>query len=207
VLTDRIFTAAEVTVLTFVGTVTAAIVLFSGSLLVWWLTVRRTAQAAGEDQRQRAYADLLVASIGVTMRTYTLLSTLGARSGIREAVAVAVGYRKPIDALELHDWAYRDYSTLMDAWSRTWAYGTPDGVVLSNQLLEACRQVMDVLDLGDAKGGWQKLRRSLLGVEVDGLMQQWNERITLVAVARRDLADHARAETGKAPAELFSTLR
>lgn len=42
-----------------IGSVSSALVLFWGSLLVWWLSTRRAAKAAEQDREQKAYADLL----------------------------------------------------------------------------------------------------------------------------------------------------
>lgn len=190
--------------LVLIGSLSSAVVLLSGSLLVWWLTARRAAKAAEQDRQQKAYADLLVASVGISLRVHTMLTMLKTRSGLAEGIAVTFGQRKQLDALELHDWLNTDFGALMDAWSRAWAYGSADGVNLSNKLLDSCRRVMEMLSLADAIGAWQKTRQAVIGVETDRLAGQWNERIIAVAVARRDLAEYMRAQTGRPAAKLFS---
>ncbi len=103
---------------------------FLGSLTLWWANARRAAKGAEQDRRQKAYADLLVASLGVSLRAHVLITVLKTRSGLGEGVAVALGQRKQLEAMGLHDWMNQDFGPLMDAWSRAWAYGTPAGVGL-----------------------------------------------------------------------------
>jgi hypothetical protein len=178
---------------------------FIGPLLVWWLNVRRTAKAGEREREQKAYSDLLVASLGVSLRASTLLTVLKNRSGLQEGVMVTLRQRQQIDALQLHDWIGTDSDPLLDAWSRAWTYGSVDGVALANRLVDSCFEVTGLLDQLKANGLRDKGRQFLFGLDTDRLAPERTERIKVLAVARRDLADYMRAETGRAPADLFSS--
>ncbi len=174
------------------------------SWLLSWQAARRAAIAAERELRQKAYADLLVASVAVLLRIHTLLTTLKARSGLTDRIAVTFRTRQAMDQMTLHDWMNADYAALMNAWSRAWAYGTAEGIVLANTLLESCGTVMELLTIPAAGGGKEQLRRTVVGIDTDRLVEDWNKRIVAVAQARRHLAEHMRAETGREPATLFS---
>ncbi len=187
-----------------IGSSAGAFIAFFGSLTLLRVSARRAAKGAEQDRRQKAYSDLLVASLGVTLRVQTLTTVLKTRSGLGEGIAVALGQRKQLDAMELHDWMNQDFGALMDAWSRASAYGTQAGVAMANRLVDACGQGIKLITLADAQGAWQKVRQVIVGVDIDRLTAQWDEQIKLVAVARRDLAQHIRSETGRQAAELFT---
>lgn len=186
-----------------IGSISVAFLGFFGSLTLWLASARRAAKGAEQDRRQRAYSDLLVASLGVTLRAQVMITVLKTRSGLGEEVAVMLGQRKQLDAMGLHDWMNQDFGALTDAWSRAWAYGTAAGVALANSLVDACGHVIEVVTLADAEGRWNKVRQIVVGVDVGRLTAHWDERMQLVAVARRDLAQHMRSETGREAAELF----
>lgn len=188
-----------------IGSLGGALVGVIGSLTLWFASARRAGKGAEQDRRQRAYSDLLVASLGVTLRAQVMITVLKTRSGLGEGVAVMLGQRKQLDAMELHDWVNQDFGALTDAWSRAWSYGTAAGVALANSLVDACGQVVEVVTLADAQGRWDKARQAMVGVDIGRLTTQWDERMKLVAVARRDLAQHLRSETGREAAELFGT--
>jgi hypothetical protein len=190
-------------------TVTLALVscalLFVGPLVVWGLSVRHTARASASEREQKAYSDLLTASLGISSRATTMLSTLQNRSGLQEGVMVTFRQRAPIDPLHLHDWIGTDLRPLYDAWSRAWTYGSAEGVALANRLFDSCGEVMGVINQTKATGLKDKSRHVLFGIDTDRLAPQLDERIKALATARRDLADYMRRETGRAPADLFSS--
>lgn len=177
---------------------------FIGSFLLYWLGGRRAAKSAEKDLRQRAYADLLVSSLGVALRVRTMITAIKTRSGLSEGVAGLINSRKQLDALDLHDWVRQDFGPLLDAWSRAWAYGTPEGVQLANKLLDSCSEALDAIAEADAASGWQKVRELVAGADVARLLVEWGTAMDKIAVARRDLANHVRSESGRDAAELFA---
>lgn len=188
-----------------VASVASAVLLFWPPLLVWLLSARRTAKAEAQSREHQAYADLLVASVGMASRAHTLLTTLKLRSGLAEGLAVTLGVRPPVDPLALHDWIDRDHARLMDAWSRVWVYGSAKGVRLGNRLVDGCGALMELP--GSATGASTprgKARQLALGINIDEAAAEWQRRLRTLAVARRDLTDYVRAETGRPAAALFS---
>jgi hypothetical protein len=182
----------------------AALIGAGGAVSAVWLQSRQQARASEADARERAYVDMLVVSIALSRRIRTLLTILKVRSGIGEGVAVTFGQREAMDAMALHEWIEVDFRPLMDAWTRVWACGSADGVRLSNALLDACRDVMSVLDLAAPPSLLGKLRQTLVGVQTEELLVRFQGKLTVLAKARKDLAELVRAETGRPTAELFS---
>jgi hypothetical protein len=195
---------AELQMWVIVAAVSAALLTGLISYPLYLLAARRTAAGTERELRQKAYADLLIASLALPLRVHTLLTTLKSRSGLAEGIAVTFGTRQAMDPMALLDWINADYAALMNAWSRAWAYGTPEGIALSNVLLESCGRVMELLSIPAAKGIMEQGRRTVAGIETGPLVEEWNRRIAAIAHARRDLAAHMRAETGREPAVLFS---
>lgn len=188
-----------------IGSILGAAALIAAPLLAWWVSARRAATAAEHDRQHQAYVDLLVASFGVAQRASALLTAAQLRSGLGEGLAVAFRLRKPVDPLELHDWINAGLEPLVEAWSRTWVYGSPQGVMLSNRLLESCQEVMELLNLAGGTGVRQKTRQAVTGINVKDLAAERTKRMRAVAVARRDLAEYMRAEAGRPTAALFSS--
>jgi hypothetical protein len=113
--------------------------------------------------------------------------------------------RGPIDPLALHDWIDRDFGKVMDAWSRVWVHGSAEGVLLGNRLVASCGELMELLSAARATTTiQQKAWHLVIGVRVDQVAQEWQQRMQAISVARRDLAEYIRAETGRPPAALFS---
>ena len=188
----------------WIAPLVAAAAVVAAPTLAWWLNARRTAKAAEQDRQRQAYVDLLVASFGVAQRAATLLTATQLRSGLGEALDVAFRLRKPVDPLELHDWINVDLSSLADAWSRTWVYGSPQGVARANRLMDACADVIGVLHLVGATGWRQKTRQFVVGIDTKGIAAERAKRLKVLAEARRDLAEFMRTESGSPTAELFS---
>jgi hypothetical protein len=189
-----------------VASVASAVLLFWPPILVWLLSARRTSKAEAQAREHQAYADLLVASVGMASRAHTLLTALKLRSGLAEGLAVTLGLRPPVDPLALHDWIDHDYARLMDAWSRVWVYGSAEGVRLGNRLVDGCGALMELS--GSATGTSTirgKARHLVLGISLDELTAEWQRRMRSLAVARRDFTDYVRTETGRPAAALFST--
>jgi hypothetical protein len=188
-----------------VASVASAVLLFWPPLLVWLLNARRTAKAEAEAREQQAYADLLVASVGMASRARTLLTGLKLRSGLAEGLAVTLGMRPRVDPLALHDWIDRDYARLMDAWSRVWVFGSAEGVRLGNRLVDACGALMEIFGSATATSTIRgKARQLVVGISLDELTDEWQRQLRSLAVARRDLTDYVRTENGRPAAVLFS---
>jgi hypothetical protein len=188
-----------------VASVASAVLLFWPPLLVWLLSARRTAKAETQAREHQAYADLLVASVGIASRAHTLMTALKLRSGLAEGLAVTLRLRPPVDPLALHDWIDRDYARLMDAWSRVWVYGSAEGVRLGNRLVDDCGALIELS--GSATGTSTirgKARQLVLRISLDELTPEWQRRMRSLAVARRDLTDYVRTETGRPAAALVS---
>lgn len=188
-----------------VASVASAALLFWPPLLVWLLSTRRAAKAEAQAREHQAYADLLVASIGVALRADGLLTALKLRSGLAEGLAVTLGLRPPVDPLALHDWIDRDYASLMDAWSRVWVYGSAEGVRLGNLLVDGCGALMELSGSATSTSTIRgKARQLVLGISQDELTADWQRRMRSLAIARRDLTNYVRTETGRPAAALFS---
>lgn len=171
-----------------------------------WVQERRRQAAEAANARERAYLDLLTASLSTANRVRTLITTLKVRTGLTEGLSVVARLRKPIDTFELHDWLDIDFRPLMDAWSRVWVSGTPRGVALGNKVLDASMQIISVLDM-PASGetnlrAW--LSRTFRAVSTEQLIAEFETHLASLALARRDMANLVRSETGRSPAELFS---
>lgn len=171
-----------------------------------WVQERRRQAADAANARERAYLDLLTASLSTANRVRTLITTLKVRTGLTEGLSVVAGLRKPVDTFELHDWLDIDFRPLMDAWSRVWVSGTPRGVELGNKVIDASMQVISVLDMPapadtNLRG---RVSRTLKRVSTDHLIAEFETQLASLAVARRDMAHLVRSETGRPPAELFS---
>lgn len=194
---------ADLVLTLFVG-LGAALIGAVGALGAVWFQSRQQGHANDADARERAYLDLLVASIALARRVRTLLTTVKVRSGIGEGIAVTFGQREAMDAMILHEWIEVDFRPLMDAWTRVWACGSADGVRASNTLLDACRDVMSVLDLAAPPSLLGKLRQTFAGVNTDELLVTFQDKLAALAVARKNLAELVRAETSRPTAELFT---
>ncbi len=165
----------------------------------------RGGRSRGVRARERAYVDLLMWSQTFAFRVSTLITTVENRSGVAEGIAVTLRQRAPMDPMTLQDWMDVDLRPLMDAWSRAWACASPRGVELSNAVLDACVQLAAVLSAGPKLTGSAKLRVALLGAKVDEQRALYNERMPVLAAARKDLTELIRAETGRPPAQLSHT--
>ena len=193
---------------TAIASLVGALIGAAAALIGAWLQTERQAKAAEAAAHQRAYGDLLVASVGLAWRVNSLLHTLQSRSGPGEGLSVVLGIRPPADAQQLHDWIAADYRPLLDAWSRTWVAGTPEMVDKANALLDACANITAIFDTAAPATLAGRVRRNLTGIttqETDQLEALWHERMKALAVARKELAELVRRETGRAPANLFSS--
>src|SRR4051794_5448961 len=128
-----------------IASVASAIVLFWPPLLVWMLSTRRTARNESQAREHKAYADLVVASVGISRRAHTLLTAIKVRSGLGEGLAVAMGLRQAVDPFVIHDWIDRDFVPLVDAWSRVWVYGSAEGVRLGNHVINRSSELMELV--------------------------------------------------------------
>ena len=182
------------------GAVIGAVAALAGT---WW-QARAARRHAESDARERAYVDLLVAAEKVAFRIDALVATIKARTGLGESVALLMRLRKPIEPMDLHDWLAADVGPLMDAWSRTWVNGSPEGVRRSNAVLEACNEVMAVLAEMAPATTRAKLRKVVVGADIAAMRPLLAERVRHLSVARKELAEHVRAETGRPAAQLFS---
>lgn len=168
-----------------------------------WLQDRRTSRAAAVDARERAYVDLLIASVAVARRLHALITTAKARSGLQEGFAVVLGQRQPLEPMALHDWVEADFRPLLDAWSRVWATGTPRGVHAANKLVACCTDLVAILNPESLETPKDKLRQTVLGIDTREMLIRFEEAVKPLAEARRDLAEIVRNESGRPPTELF----
>lgn len=181
----------------------AAFVGALGALGAVWLQNWNQSRSSETDARESAYIDLLASSLALARRARSLIATLHVRSGVGEGLAVTFGQRQPMDPMILHEWIEKDLATVMEAWTRAWATASPAGVAASNRVMTCCGDVLGVLDLSAPATMLGRLRETLAGVDTETLQTRYRDKLTTLAHARRDLALLVRAETGRAPAELF----
>ncbi|WP_375502863.1 hypothetical protein, partial [uncultured Jatrophihabitans sp.] len=182
----------------------AALVGALGALGAVWLQNWNQSRSSEADARECAYIDLLVSSLAMARRARSLIATLQVRTGISEGLAVTFGQRQQMDPMTLHEWLEEDVAAVMEAWTRAWATATPAGVAAaSNRVMTCCGDVFGVLDLSAPATMLGRLRETLAGVDTEILQSRYQEKLATLAHARRDLALLVRAETGRAPAELF----
>lgn len=69
-------------------------------------------------EKGAAYHQLTSRSLTFAARAQALRDVMQLRSGLKEGLDVAVGRRRPVDLLELHDWISKDFAPVNDAWSK-----------------------------------------------------------------------------------------
>lgn len=116
------------------------------------------------------------------------------RSGLKEGIDVTLKFRKPADALEIHDWLASDVAPLNAAWSVIWARGDQETIRLANQLLHACGELVGgATTRSPATTLASRLTRFIAGEkQTPELEQDLASAVKNVANAREQLAQHAR---------------
>lgn len=120
-----------------------------------------TARRERRDDKLKAYEALLARSMAVVQTALALRLTMQLRSGLQDGVEVALHQRQPLDPFDLADRLAGVYQPLFEAHATVLASGSPDAILLSNELLDRC---LDLLGLstegGQARG---KVARYVFG--------------------------------------------
>jgi hypothetical protein len=174
-------------------------------LVAWGLGERQAAQSRRERQQQerrKAYSELLGHSTQVLQLAAALHQTMAARSGLVEGIDVALHHRKPMDPWELWLSMQGAVAPLNLAWSDVWTVGSSDGIRLANALIDRCADVISTAtSRGEGRGG---LAQRVAGEKwTQEQLDAWDADQKALARARRDLALHARHELGFEVAEVF----
>ncbi|MEU8264119.1 hypothetical protein AB0C02_26280 [Micromonospora sp. NPDC048999] len=142
---------------------------------------------------QRSYVVLLALSLRLAQKAEVLRRQKYFRSGLREASNLLWGFQKPLDLMELHDWLAADMAAMEEAWAEIWVSGNPEGIRLSNEVLDGVSNVMEAAMQTNGKRDMQ---------DEDELMHVLRQ----LAEARRLLALHVRSVTKASPrtVELFA---
>ncbi len=169
-----------------------------------WRHSFRAEKSAQSERRVRAYYMLLARSGVIVFTAGGLHTMMEARSGLREGLNVTLGIQKPLDMLELTDLLRTDLQPLYEAWSEVWAIGSKEAIAEANDLVARCGSVMGAATRrGETRPA---LLRFLTGEKwTQEQLNQWNEELKGLAVARKRLAAIARQEAGVEIADLFAS--
>jgi len=168
----------------------------------WWRS-SRAAKAALAERRARVYATLLAQAGIVTLLAHGLHIAMETRSGLREGLNVTLGIQKSFDPLDLSERLRATFQPLYEAWSEVWVIGSKEAIAAANDLIEQCGAVMGVATQhGNAR---PSILRNILGEKwTPAQLEQWEQELHTLALARKRLGEIARQETGMPIAELFT---
>jgi hypothetical protein len=149
----------------------------------WWQERRRD-RAATIQERAAAYHELTSRSLSFIARVNSLRNAMQSRSGLKEGVDITLRYRRPVDALEIHDWLTKDFEPINNAWSRIQLLGTAAAIDAATQLLNACGDVVGAAtSLGRARG---KIASTVIGLAWTEDQQEELQAANKRAVAERE---------------------
>jgi hypothetical protein len=145
-------------------------------------------------ERAAAYHELTSRSLSFAARANALRNAMQSRSGLKEGVDVTFRFRRPADALELHDWLAKDFEPINNAWSRIQLLGTAAAIDAATQLLDTCADVLGIATSpGRAHG---KITSTVIGLAWTESQQEElkaankrvvEEREAFIKVARKEL--------------------
>jgi hypothetical protein len=174
----------------------AALLTSLGSLGVVGYQERRRGKASDMDALHAAVLELLTRSTAVSLRAEALRDTIRSRSGLSEGLDVTLHYRKPFDAMELHDWQAQDLVPLNAALNEVWTRWDEEGIRLADDLVAKCAGLLRASTARAPAGTTRQwLRRVILGDRLPPEMFAAQERaLDDMLAARRNLAEYARAK-------------
>jgi len=115
----------------------------------------RQAKAAATATRRSAYARLLNSSSDLILSSDALRVAAEFRSGFGEGLDVATRLRKPVEPLEIADRLHARLSAVLDAVHDVWLSGSPEAIVLANQL-SAEAAVLIGVPIGEPPSRWRR---------------------------------------------------
>jgi hypothetical protein len=153
-----------------------------------WLQTRREAKTVRWQSRRSAYSRLLAATAMVVHDADTLHLMMQSRSGIGEGVDVVLHYRKPIEAVDLHELVHPTMTALHEALADVWTVGTPQAVRFANVAADGSAEVMRAAtESGQARS---ELGTRLRGVKwTDEQLASWRAAQHALASARAKFAN------------------
>jgi hypothetical protein len=187
----------------------AAVLTSLGSLGVVGYQQRRRDKASGQDALHRAVLELLTRSLTVPLRARAMRDALAFRSGLMDGVAIVLlRVRKPLDALEIHDWQAPDIVALMTALDGVWTRGDQEAIRLADDLVLKCAVLLsESTTIVPARTRLQRARKALIGERWTPESEDAVKRAeTDIATARRRLATYARASLKLDAVDLFADV-
>ena len=155
----------------------------------------RATRDARDEARLEAYAEVLTRSGLVGMTADTFRVTMQLRSALPDAVVVAAGLRKPIEAFDLDDRLRRDLGPMWLAMSRISILGTPAAMLAADRVAKAAGAVLQESTARGEEGSW--VGRTIRGDRwTDEQLAELDACRRELSAARRGLADVARDEFG-----------
>lgn len=182
----------------------AALLTSLGSLGVVGYQERRRGQASDRGALHSAVLELLTRSTAVGLRAQALRDTIRSRSGLGEGVDVMLRYRRPFDAMELHDWQAQDLVPLNAALNQVWTRGDREGIRLADDLVSKCAELLRVSTArAPTRTAAKWLLKAVFGERwtSESLAAQQRALDDMLA-SRRRLADYAREKLGMDAADL-----
>jgi hypothetical protein len=148
--------------------------------------------------RLDSYANVLTRSGLIAMTAETLRVTMQVRSGLAEAVNVAVRLRQPIEPFDLEERMRADFEPLWSAMARISVIGTPAAIAEAGRVVEAAAELLhEATARGDAGS---PLARAIRGERWTAeQLSALERRRSDLAAARCAFANVARAELGSEP--------
>lgn len=184
----------------------AALLTSLGSLGVVRLQEWLRGKASDGDALHRAVLEVLSRSMAVAFRGQTIGQAMKVRSGLGEGLDIMLHIRKPLDHMQFHDWLAQDVVPLNTALAEIWTRWDQEGVRLANEVVDKCLNLMSAYTaLQPVASGRERVRQWTVGERCTPEMLAENERaLKDLALARKRLADYARAVLGLPTVDLFA---
>jgi hypothetical protein len=161
--------------------------------IIW--NQRHLSHSANSATQADACRLLVEHSLSFTMLANSLRQTAQFRSGLGEGFDVALGIRRPLDALDLYDRLTVAFEPINTAWTTIKVSAALETVQLADHLVRACADVLELAgEVGTARGKLQtRLRGPVWSADQRNALHDATE---AVMAARKGLIEHARSEFG-----------
>lgn len=179
------------------------------SLGVMWIQEWRRGRASDADALHAAAIELLTRSLAVALRAHAMGETMRLRSGLKEAVDIAMRHRRLLDPLELHDWMAQEIKPLNAALTELWARADQEGVRLANDVVGTCLDLLGAsVAVSPARSGWERISKWAVGERWTSEIREEHERAMRdLAAARKLFAEYVRRSLGRRPVDVFAQVQ